>query len=42
MSKKADSLQTVPVSLTGELPNFHIGVEDLLHGMVSLTGELVS
>ncbi|KAI9005717.1 Translin [Hyaloraphidium curvatum] len=30
----------VPVSLNGELPNFHIGVEDLLHGMVSLTGEL--
>lgn len=31
----------IPVSLTGELSEFHIGVEDLLHGLISLSGELV-
>ncbi|KAJ3041144.1 hypothetical protein HDV00_009859 [Rhizophlyctis rosea] len=30
----------VSVSLRGDDSKFHIGIEDLLHGMVSLTGEL--
>ncbi|KAJ3090055.1 hypothetical protein HK102_004797 [Quaeritorhiza haematococci] len=46
---KTEKLITVPevevalgvkVSLRGTESSFHIGVEDLLHGLVSLTGEL--
>ncbi|KAJ3050080.1 hypothetical protein HK097_008937 [Rhizophlyctis rosea] len=37
---EVEEMLGVPVSLRGDLPTFHIGIEDLLHGIVSLTGEL--
>ncbi|KAJ3289297.1 hypothetical protein HK104_007549 [Borealophlyctis nickersoniae] len=37
---EVEEMLGVKVSLRGDLVEFHIGLEDLLHGMVSLTGEL--
>ncbi|KAJ3189337.1 hypothetical protein HDU85_002966 [Gaertneriomyces sp. JEL0708] len=39
---EVEALLGIPVSLDGQEPNFHIGIEDLLHGMSRLAVNCVT